>query len=787
MKSEFIIAITKDRKLGEILAPYLIRKVKGGNFYTIEERLMADSLYENRISFTEDKKKLINLIEEYSPQNLKKRFSKDLPNVQEFYNTITKEKLEKFIIPYIERRNSKCIDILANLVNSGTPIKLFNAVNKQNLHLNDEIEIMTEPAITVFNFEKTVEEIQYFLTIRHNKNEISLKNKHFIIISNNPCRLLLEHKLYFFNDIDGKKLLPFFTKEYIVIPKNIEKKYCETFILKSIENYSVKTKNIDILEIMPEVKPVLYLESDLMCRPVLSMQFNYDEHKFYVNEDLDIKVFFKIEDGRYTFYKLFRNSKREKELISLLLDNGLMNTNGSNFIASVSNPETDKNEQLWNILSWLNNHSWLLSENRFEIIQNHFKSKYFINEIIIRPKVISGQDWFDIYTNIFFRDYCIPFLNLRDHILNGIREYILPDGQIAVIPQEWFAKYKELLLLGKIIDGKLKLKKHYFQVIKDINGEDSKYLPELMKILKPDSNPVVLPETMKTRLRLYQKIGYFWLKHLQMNGFGGILSDDMGLGKTIQTLAILVNSYQNSFIKSALPVKKNLVVQLSLFDQPEFIQHKSDDDVAIAASLVVVPTSLVHNWENEIRRFAPELKYYKYCGTERFRNITIFDNYHIILSTYGIVRNDIDILKKYSFYYIILDESQYIKNPDSIIYQSVIELNATHRLVLTGTPIENSLSDLWSQINFVNRGILGNLAFFKEKFVTPVEKQNNQEVRNSLQKIIQPFILRRKKEEVEQQLPPLTEQVIYCQMSESQNKFYIASYFLSSCNVNARI
>ncbi|HEX3008935.1 MAG TPA: DEAD/DEAH box helicase [Bacteroidales bacterium] len=192
----------------------------------------------------------------------------------------------------------------------------------------------------------------------------------------------------------------------------------------------------------------------------------------------------------------------------------------------------------------------------------------------------------------------------------------------------------------------------------------------------------------------------------------------------------------------------------------------------MAPSLIVLPSSLVHNWANEIVKFAPHLRLMKHIGGHRETDVTGFAKYDIILTTYGVIRNEIDWLKKYEFFYIVLDESQIIKNPDSKIFQAVIELKAQHKLVLTGTPIENSLSDLWAQMQFVNPGLLGEQSFFRHNFLTPIEKESNEERQQQLRQLIQPFILRRTKNEVASDLPELTEQVRYCNMTESQKNFY---------------
>jgi SNF2 family DNA or RNA helicase len=158
------------------------------------------------------------------------------------------------------------------------------------------------------------------------------------------------------------------------------------------------------------------------------------------------------------------------------------------------------------------------------------------------------------------------------------------------------------------------------------------------------------------------------------------------------------------------------------------------------AGLIIMPTSLIHNWVNEIDKFAPELKFLCYTGSNREKSTDEFDKYDVVLTSYGVLRNDIDILRSYFYEFIILDESQVIKNPSSKIYQSVIELNTRFKMVLTGTPIENSLLDLWAQLNFINPGLLGSQEFFKKEFAEPIERNKNEDETKIKQERLQKLI-----------------------------------------------
>ena len=220
----------------------------------------------------------------------------------------------------------------------------------------------------------------------------------------------------------------------------------------------------------------------------------------------------------------------------------------------------------------------------------------------------------------------------------------------------------------------------------------------------------------------------------------------MGLGKTVQTLALL-----------------------------QGMKEKGEN----TASLLVMPTSLLYNWELEASKFTPNLKVFNYTGTSRIKDVSIFEGYDLILTSYGITRLDIEILKGFYFNYVILDESQAIKNPGSNISKCVKKLNSRNRLILTGTPLENSTLDLWSQMSFINPGLLGGQLFFKNEFLTPIEKQNDQDKTRKLYSIIKPFIMRRHKSQVATELPEKVESVKYCNMTTQQEERYeeVKSYF----------
>ena len=240
-------------------------------------------------------------------------------------------------------------------------------------------------------------------------------------------------------------------------------------------------------------------------------------------------------------------------------------------------------------------------------------------------------------------------------------------------------------------------------------------------------------------MRPYQLAGYEWFYFLNEYRFGGCLADDMGLGKTVQTLAFLLNEKQTGG------------------GQP---------------SLIVVPTSLLFNWQREAQKFAPGLNILLYHGAGRSRYNGIMHMADAVLTSYGTVLKDIELLKNKKFHYVILDEAQAIKNPASQVSHALKQLSSRNRLALSGTPVENNLAELWSLFSFLNPGMLGSYRNFAGTFVRPIEKELNEQAAHTLRKLIFPFILRRTKEQVAKDLPPKSEITIYTEMLSGQKTVY---------------
>lgn len=316
---------------------------------------------------------------------------------------------------------------------------------------------------------------------------------------------------------------------------------------------------------------------------------------------------------------------------------------------------------------------------------------------------------------------------------------VLSDGTNALINKKYIEKLERIF---KEKEGnKVKISFFDLPIIDDIIEE--KILSEdyvLQKNFFYGMNylkeyEVELPKLNAT-LRTYQEYGYKWLSYLSEKHLGACLADDMGLGKTLQAIAILTKLHQEKKKKS----------------------------------FIIMPKSLIYNWQSEIKRFSPTLKVGIYYGNNR--DIKVIQEEDVILSTYGTVRNDIVSLKELFFDLIILDESQNIKNIHSQTTRAVMLLQSQNRISLSGTPIENNLSELYSLFRFLNPGMFGSLEEFNNTYALPIQKENNVEAVKDLRKKIYPFILRRVKKEVLKDLPDKIEKTIYIDMNPEHKKFY---------------
>lgn len=382
---------------------------------------------------------------------------------------------------------------------------------------------------------------------------------------------------------------------------------------------------------------------------------------------------------------------------------------------------------------------------------NTLKSiKYNLNKPSFSIGLSSGTDWFDMEIKVGFGGQTADLKQIQKSIVKQTNYVELKDGSIGILPKEWIEKYKKYFKLGQVKKDKIEISNFQFNIIDELYEEETntpKFLEELYEKKKrlanlKDLKSIPKPKGIKATLRDYQKEGLNWLVFLDENKLGGCLADDMGLGKTLQTIAFLQHLKNENTKGTSLP------------------------------HLVIAPTSLMFNWLAELEKFAPGLKVLSFIGPNRHELLTEIPKHDVVLTTYGSIIKDVEAHQEIEYNYVVLDESQAIKNPQSQRFKAVRLLKSKNRLALTGTPIENNTFDLYSQFSFLNPGIFGSIKHFKSTFSEAIDKDQDEYTSDLLARMIHPFLLRRTKAQVAKELPTKTEVVIYCEMGKAQRKVY---------------
>lgn len=748
----FTLILTHHRFWGTVLLPYIVTDEPDKDFYRLSECLSPFPNIDSLSTLNPEERELVKIINDYTDRNLFKLFSRD-KTVKDFLEKVDQEKIENFIRPYIERRIYKSIIVARD---ENIPV-YYQKTKTATLHMEDKLDIPGDNAVPVFRFIRNEEQTTYDLSLEYVGKKIDMQKSNIEILCMSPCLIREDHRLLFVSDVDGSKIKPFLAKENIIIPKKTEAQYFKKFVLNAVNNFKVEGSGFEIVQITPDKEAILDIEVGFKGIPALILKYVYEGNKIFASDTSHTFTIFEKKGENFRFNKYSRDYEWELRCRESLGELGYFSEDDINFFPL--SDENRKKDELYSLIESINKNYREIKEAGFTLI-SRLDNDYNMLPVDIEMNSELVNDWFDLRAIVTIGQWKIPFNRFRKNILENIREFVLPDNTIAILPDTWFTRYRNLFELGKTAEDTLRIHKQHFALLDSIAEESPAGFEKLQKLLVPDQIPEVpKPAGLICELRKYQSEGLNWLNFLQTSGLGGCLADDMGLGKTIQTLALLQHNRETIALPSASGADK----ETDLF---------SAVDEKRLTSLLIVPASLVYNWENEIKKFVPEMRVCSYKGVQRKKSTSYFKNFDVVISSYHTIRQDIDIISKFNFHYIILDESQVIKNPVSMLYRTVTRLNSDFKLALTGTPVENSLTDLWTQLNFVNPGLLGELSYFRREFAKPIEKLGDDEKQVALKKIIQPFILRRTKEMVAKDLPPIAEQTVYCDMTDEQSKLY---------------
>lgn len=754
---QIIYSLYQHEYLGFIFESFIVHLDEKGKLTYQHQNISSKNAREFSKGLDARDFELIEVMDSMSQDAVLKHFSKKIMKPDEFFSKVFKkdkgdEMLQEQIEAYMEKRRAAVLEkmkgkMLFEMGNDGEPTWR-------------KLEVPEKRASIQFHFQRSDENTNYYPTISFDGKRLDIPNPAAYLICKHPAWMVLNGKLYGFEKVvDGKKLQPFLNKKHVVIPKNLEETYYNRFVAPLIASFDdIEAHGFEINKNEYDPHPILSISElppanskevptlfehdqehagpsdDEAGKIVFDLSFRYGKHKFRGDAFGPVSVTVEKKENDYVFHRVKRNTDSEKKYSQTLIKLGLPL---KGFRTAIDKAHA---------FSWLNENRVNLLNLGFEVSQPENKDKkYFVGKAVIELEVKENIDWFDIHAKIRFGEYEISFKELRKLILKKKVEFKLPNGEIAIIPEAWLVKYGDLFAMSETHGDHEKpvLKKYHLNLLKELQeGSLAKvHMNDRLRNLENFTGikDYPLPANFHGKLRPYQKAGYNWLSFLNEFHLGGCLADDMGLGKTVQTLALLQSQ-----------------------------KEKGEG----GTSLLIMPTSLIYNWEMEANKFTPELKILNYTGTLRNKDIARFSKYDVVLTSYGITRLDIEALEKFHFNYIILDESQVIKNPTSNIAKAVLQLKSRFKLTLTGTPLENTTLDLWSQMTFINPGLLGGQTFFKNEYQLPIEKKADEMKTKKLNSIIKPFILRRLKSQVATDLPEKIENVYYTNMTTEQEEKY---------------
>ncbi len=580
------------------------------------------------------------------------------------------------------------------------------------------------------------------------KNNIEIKaytriTGQSIDLTQNKCSsqviLFINNCLYLWDKPEDIAVISKFTDGRMTISKSDWPTQLRNFVIPLQKEYHVEFENDLIREVKsgdPDRKVLLQEKGDyLLFQPVFSYK-GFETTSIGKDQLL-------VPDGDKVLL-IQRNKEKETAFITQLqsLHSQFIQPQGSSGLA-LRGSDVLKNN--WFFLFMDAMQEMKVTVQGFEALKNF---RFNTSRPQTKIHISSSTDWFDARVDIIFGDQKVSIADVKKALANKQQFVPLTDGTLGVLPDEWVKRYALLFRVGEGKSNELRLSRYHLSVIDELyenrNEEEliihleKKYeqLKEFKKIKEIDP-----PEHLLHTLRPYQVHGFHWLNYLHEVNWGGILADDMGLGKTIQALSFL---------------------------------HHYKEHYGHLRALVVCPTTLIFNWENEIKKFAPTLTYRIHHGGERLRNKEALNDFQVIITTYGTLRSDIKLLMDIPLDYVVLDESQAIKNPASKVTKAACLLRAKHRLCMSGTPLQNNTFDIFAQMNFLNPGMLGSIEFFRQEFAIPIDKFGEPDRKDHLRKLLFPFILRRTKEQVAKDLPEKTETILFCEMEEEQRKVYDA-------------
>ena len=505
------------------------------------------------------------------------------------------------------------------------------------------------------------------------------------------------------------------------------------------EDYKVNRNNLfeqNRIEVLPTNRVILSEISGSFL--VLTPQWLYEG--FLV--DGPFKETYEITKAGYAF--VIQRNKTEEERFSKLLEglhpNFVKQLNGWYYLSFA-----DAQKKQW----FLKAYHFLLGQDiqvvGMDMLQ-HFR--YSTHKAVTTVDITENENkTLTVKLSLFFGKEEVALTDLQKMLLAGQRAILLKDGSLGVLGDEWIQQYGIILKHGKISKKEIAVAR-WMALTEEQTGEETQVLKTTIKQewwqrwqewQQPDIISYPVPAKIEATLRPYQQKGFEWMVLLAEAGAGACLADDMGLGKTLQTICFLAHQLEK------YPTQKHVII---------------------------CPSSLLYNWEQELTKFAPHLSTRLYHGPQRSFETMSEGKEQVVITTYGTMRSDIDKIATIPFGVAVIDESHNIKNPSALITRAVNEINAVTRIALSGTPVMNNTFDLYAQLSFLLPGMFGSREFFKREYADAIDREHDEEKIKALQKLTAPFILRRTKEQVATDLPEKIESTLWCEMGSNQKLAY---------------
>ena len=731
--------------------------------------------------------------------NLFAKSGRNFSNKKAFFEKADKT-TQRYVSSQVDQRITEAVAIAARI---GVHV-FFAPKPGEWLKQQNELHFDAEPLKLHAAFTKTDDGIDYRLML----GDAIIPSKHRAqVLCNNPSLFVIDHSLRQLDEgLGGKLLTPFLKKEIYHIPVSIQAKYFRQFILKIVKKIDISSEGFDVDNLHPQGKAVLTLQAAINGRYSLETQFVYDTATFTAANRREKSVTLHDDGASVTFVCIWRNREWEAA-VTELLDNRL------------HRPQT---ASLQKMTAWLTANEAVLAQHGIETLQRT-THHYVIGEVKRLHDDRWTGDWFQMHVTLVFPDGTrMALTDFRDAIINGDQEVRLPSGNWFVIPDEWYAQYSAAMLFG-MMKSRGTLTFHRSQQTVLPTDDLVIATPKTPETATEEEKPLP-PHGLKATLRPYQLEGYQWMLSHQRGGSGCLLGDDMGLGKTVQTIAVILHYFESTastltatqkddrahenltdnglstktadfdpqadynIIRSNNIIRsKSTIVQTSLFSDEEMSGHAPKAMPSAASAqpdlrqkaghrpvLVAAPSSVVFNWHDELRRFAPTLRVVEYTGNarERAAKQSLLAGADVVLTSYPMLRNDIGVLSRLSFAIAVYDEAHAFRNNTSMLYQAVLKIHADFPIALTGTPMVNALDELWTLMSVLNPALLGDYETFQNHFIHPINVNLQDEHTAILRKLVAPYFLRRLRRDVLDSLPERQDEQVWCDMTEAQAALY---------------